>query len=285
LLLFVIGAFVSLIEPSWHRLADQIVLDSAWDVRLRYVYPSLLSGIINLWIGIGMLVVVAAFTAFLFVALYYAIAWQIDQLYLKTTIWQLIIFFSVSGGLLLTRVFFRLIPHIPRPQHSSMISVVSLTMGATLIFPITWLFNLRSASKTSWILIATAALGACLVGGYLLLFGEIFNPWFTAFSYLKGAIIKIVSVALAGIVALLTEQRLHRRIGAPFRFRRQGVTLAIGNRQPRMKCSTPPEMPSVPCQGGERFLCFLQLMDVHNDLVEESRRPGLRRLATGSVRQ
>ncbi|MDX2453832.1 sulfatase-like hydrolase/transferase, partial [Desulfosarcina sp.] len=255
-LLFMIGAFVSLIEPSWHRLADLIVLDSKWDAFLRYVFPSLLSGTINVWVGIGMLIVVAgfrhlckssdvaekfrwapyflvffaliaAFTAFLFVTLYHAIAWQIDQLYLRTTIWQLIVFFSVSGGFLLTRVFFRLTPHLPRPQHSSMISVVSLTMGATLIFPLTWLFSLRSASKTSWVLISTAALGACVAGGYLMLFGDIFNPWFTAFSYLKGAIIKIVSVALAGIVALLIEQRLHRRIDAPFRFRRQGVALAI----------------------------------------------------------
>ena len=123
-LLFMIGAFVSLIEPSWHRLADLIVLDSKWDAFLRYVFPSLLSGTINVWVGIGMLIVVAgfrhlckssdvaekfrwapyflvffaliaAFTAFLFVTLYHAIAWQIDQLYLRTTIWQLIVFFSV----------------------------------------------------------------------------------------------------------------------------------------------------------------------------------------------
>ena len=53
-LLFLIGAFVALIEPSWHRLADQVVLDSTWDVHLRYIYPALLSGAINLWIGIGM---------------------------------------------------------------------------------------------------------------------------------------------------------------------------------------------------------------------------------------
>jgi hypothetical protein len=34
LLLFMIGASVSIIEPSWHRLTDQIVLDSEWDVIL-----------------------------------------------------------------------------------------------------------------------------------------------------------------------------------------------------------------------------------------------------------
>ena len=256
LLLFILGASVSFIEPSWHRLADQIVLDSKWDELLRYVFPSLLSGTINVWVGIGMIIVVtgfmhlcntsavakkfrwapyfpiffsliATFSAFLFVTLYYAIAWQIDQLHLKTTIWQLVVFMSVAGGLLLTRVFFSLIPHIPRPQQSSMISVVSLTMGATLVFPLTWLFTLRPATKTSWILISSAAIGACIAIGYLMLFGEIFNPWFSAFSYLKGAIIKIVSVAAAGTAALLIEKAFPRRIDAPFRFRRQGVALAI----------------------------------------------------------
>jgi len=255
-LLFILGAFVSSIEPSWHRLADQIVLDSKWDVLLGYIFPAILSGTINVWFGIGMIILVAgltqllhtsnvakkfhwspyfpiffalivAFSALLFVTLYYAIAWQIEQLHLKTTIWQLIIFFSASGGLFLSHVLFRLIALIPRRQQSNMIGVVSLTMGAAFIFPITWLLTLRSNAKAGRILIYTSTLGACAAIGYLMLFGEIFNPWFTAFSYLKGAIIIIVSVAAAGTATLLIEQGFTLRTHTSFRFHRQGVALAI----------------------------------------------------------
>jgi arylsulfatase A-like enzyme len=256
LLLFIFGAAVSYFEPSWRRLADQMVLDSNFDSLLRYVFPSALSGTINVWFGIGMLIIVngltcllnklraarkmqwllyflaffslvAASTALLFFTLYYAIAWQIDHLNLRTIIWQLVIFFSVSGGILFTAVFYRLIPHIPRSHKTSMMGLVSLTVGAALVFPFTWLLTQRLKNKTSWILISFAALGVCVVIGYLMLFGAIFNPWFTSFSYLKGAILKILSMIAAGTAALLIEQVIPRRTAAPFRFGRQGMALVI----------------------------------------------------------
>ena len=40
----------------------------------------------------------------------------------------------------------------------------------------------------------------------MVLFGDMFNPWFTAFSYLKGAVLKIISAVAAGTVIVLIEQ-------------------------------------------------------------------------------
>ena len=58
MLLFILGAAISLLDPSWHRMEDQILLDSNFESDLRYVFPAVLSGITTAWIGIGMLVMV-----------------------------------------------------------------------------------------------------------------------------------------------------------------------------------------------------------------------------------
>ncbi|MGD8297380.1 MAG: hypothetical protein PVG67_13360, partial [Desulfobacterales bacterium] len=58
MLLFILGTAISLLDPSWHRMEDQILLDSKFESHLRYVFPALLTGITTAWIGIGMLVMV-----------------------------------------------------------------------------------------------------------------------------------------------------------------------------------------------------------------------------------
>jgi hypothetical protein len=123
ILLFIFGAVISLLDPSWHRMEDQILLDSNFESHLKYVLPAILSGITNAWLGIGMLIIiiglshllyklhdikdfnflisftiffslVAAYTAFLFLTLFYAISWQIHNLCLISTVWQLVILLS-----------------------------------------------------------------------------------------------------------------------------------------------------------------------------------------------
>ena len=256
LLLFIFGVAVSFIEPSWRRTIGQIVLDSEIDSLLWYVFPSILSGTINVWFGIGMLIIVnglnrffkrlnvareyrwlvyflvffslvAVFTAFIFVTIYYTIAWQINNLLLRTSIWLLIIFFGVFGGILFTSVFFRLITHDPRQRLISVVGVVSLTLGAAVIFPLTWVLTRRFNNKTTWIPLSVAVLSACIGIGYPMLFGGIFNPWFTSLSYLKGAILLILSVIGAGTTVLVIEQVFPMKASAPFRFRRQGIALAV----------------------------------------------------------
>jgi hypothetical protein len=188
ILLFIMGAAIAFLDPSWHRLSDQIVLDTNFESRLRYAFPPILSGITGIWLGIGMLIIIIGihrlffklyenkdfwmiyfsiffclvvfFTGFLLITLYYAISWQINNLHLKLAVWQLFIFLSVSGGILFSSVFFRIRPHIPRPQQCSMIDIVSLTFGATIIYPIAWLLTFRRNTKTGWVLLLISTLGA-----------------------------------------------------------------------------------------------------------------------------
>jgi arylsulfatase A-like enzyme len=255
ILLFIFGAAIAFLDPSWHRLSDQIVLDTNFESRLRYAFPPILSGITGIWLGIGMLIIIIGihrlffklyenkdfwmiyfsiffclvvfFTGFLLITLYYAISWQINNLHLKLAVWQLFIFLSVSGGILFSSVFFRIRPHIPRPQQCSMIGIVSLTFGATIIYPIAWLLTFRRNTKTGWVLLLISTLGACVFIGYVVLFGDLFNPWFTAFSYIKGAILKITSVIAAGTGVLLIEKFFYFPSAASSNSRRLGISLAI----------------------------------------------------------
>jgi len=234
ILLFIFGATLSFLDPSRHRLADKIVLDTNFESFLKHVFPPILSGMTSVWIGIAMLIIIVGihrfifklsankdfriiyfliffcslvvFTGFLFITLYYAIPWQIDNLHLKSTVWQLSIFLSVPGGILFSGALYRIILHMPRAQQGSMIGIVSLAFGAALLYPITRLLTFQRKPNTSWIWLLISILGACVFIGYVFLFGDIFNPWFTAFSYLKGAILKIISVIAAGIAALMVER-------------------------------------------------------------------------------
>ena len=256
ILLFIIGAVISLLDPSWHRMEDQILLDSNFESRLKYVLPAILSGITNAWLGIGMLIIIiglshllyklheikdfkflisfiiffsliAAYTAFLFLTLFYAITWQIHNLHLTSTVWQLGMFISVAGAILLSGVYYKILPHIPHPRQASLIGIVALTFGAAMLYPITWFLRLRQKTKSGWILLLVSTLGACVVIGYVVLFGDLFNPWFTTFSYLKGAILKIVSVVAAGTALLLLERLFSLKFAGPSNIYRLGVVLAI----------------------------------------------------------
>jgi hypothetical protein len=255
ILLFVGGAAISFLDPSRHRLAGPILLDTNFESLLRHVFPMILSGMTSVWLGIAMLVIivgihrmflklyvnkdfwiihfliffcsVAFFTGFIFITLYYAIPWQIDNLHLKSTVGQLFVFLSVSGGILFSNVFYRIIAHMPRPQQSSMLGIVSLTFGAALLYPITRLLTFRHKQNTSWILLLIFTPGAYVLIGYVVLFGDVFNPWFTAFSFLKGAMLKIISVVAAGTAVLIAEHFFSLKAVAQSNFYRLAVALAI----------------------------------------------------------
>ena len=256
ILLFIFGAAISFLDPSWHRMTDQTVLDTNFEFHLKNVLPFVLSGITSVWLGIGMLIIiigisrlsyrffeerfanrtivfmiffflVAVFSAFLLLSLSYAIYWQIQQLDQESTVWQMLIFMSVTGAILLTRVFYKIIPYIPQSRLSGLIGIAALTFGATIVHPISRLWRVQRSTKTTWILLLILTLGACVFIGYGVLFGDLFNPWFTAFSYLKGAILKILSVVAAGTSLLLLEQLFSPKLGGPSNFRRLGAILAI----------------------------------------------------------
>ena len=213
ILLFLFGAVISFLDPSWYRLADQILLDSKFESHLRTVFPAILSGATSVWLGIGMLIIiivasrlfvklfenrdvkwlipfliffslVASFSALLFLTLYYAISWQINSLHLKSTVGQISIFLSVCGGLLFSNVFYRILRHIPESRPRSLIGMVSLTLAAAIQFPVTWLLTMRRDSRTCWALLLLSTLFSCALIAYVVLFGDLFNPCFTTFSYL-----------------------------------------------------------------------------------------------------
>ena len=255
-LLFVMGAAVSSLDPSGRRLADQVLLDSNLEYNLRYLYPLLISGVTTVWFGVGLMIIlfgfsrvqpiiivkrggyrvcnfltffslVATFSAFLFVTLYYAIPWQINNLDLKFTVWQLFIFLSVAGGLLFSSVFYRIASSLSPHRGRSLAGIVTLTFGAAIIFPVAWLLTSGRPKKISWILLLILTFGVCVFIGCVVLFGDIFNPWFTSFSYLKGAILKVIMLVSSGILVLMSEPLFSIRSGMPSRFRRPVIIMAL----------------------------------------------------------
>ena len=60
-----------------------------------------------------------------------------------------------------------------------------------------------------------------------MLFGDLFNPWFTSFSYLKGALLKITSLVAAGTVVFLLESVFSFTYFRPSNGRRLVAALAL----------------------------------------------------------
>ena len=234
ILLFLIGAAIGYLEPSWRRLTDQVALDSEFECLLRYGYPPILSGITNVWFGIGMLAVIhgisylrskfgklqglknlfyfftfffmlAFFGAILLGTLFYAVSWQICKLHQQSTVLLLFFLLSIGGSVLSTAAFFRIGSQAPQARTASLVGIVSLTFGAAILLPLTWLLTLKRTTKATWLMLLLSIFSASVMVGYLVLFGEIFNPWFTSFSFLKGAILKFASVVAAGATVLMLE--------------------------------------------------------------------------------
>lgn len=256
ILLFAIGASIAFIDPSWRRLSDQILLDSVWDRALADVFPLVLSGATNVWFGIGMMIIVigfrwwcsrvsssqhnfrlinfliffclvAAFAAVLLLTLYQAIPWQINNLKLNTTVWQLFIFFSMTGGMLFSAVFHKIASHVPGVKGKSSIGIIALCMGTAIIYPVARVFISRRHKTSSWMLLLITTIGFSLILIYPVLFGDFFNPWFTAFSYLKGAILMAAAVIAAGVGVLIIENLFSVPSGPPANSQRSLIILTI----------------------------------------------------------
>jgi hypothetical protein len=261
LFLFLFGTVVAFLDPSPQRMANQILLDSDFEHRLRFLFPPLLSGITSLWFGVGMLAILfcysrclpkiiekqmsisiiasllfislaAFFMAILFGSLLTAINWEISKLNLKFVVVQLFLLLSFGGGILLAAVFGRITARLTPAKKTSFVGIVSLTFGAAILLPVAWLLTLKRFVKVNWWILLFVVLGASGLIVYLVLFGNLFNPWFTAFSYLKGTLLKVISVVAAGTVVLLLDRF---SLGDPNRFWTLGrwtstlvLTLLIG---------------------------------------------------------
>ncbi|MFQ5539692.1 MAG: sulfatase-like hydrolase/transferase [Candidatus Binatia bacterium] len=233
--LFVFAAVPAALDPSWHRMREYVLLDSRFEVLLSHILPAVLSGITGLWFGIATLVILAGlravwirldrqtrlrrwfpFLPFLFISglyaaiclasLAYGIEWELSSLRLRSALLPLFLFLCGAGGALTYVAFRRLIPHAPRAGGQSLIGLMALSMGAVFVFPITWFVTRHGSSRRSWrLLLVCSLLGSLFLVSYTA-FGNLFNPWFTVFSYLKGAVVKITAVMAAGVQVLIFEE-------------------------------------------------------------------------------
>jgi arylsulfatase A-like enzyme len=255
-ILFFCGAAITLMDPSSSRMSEHMAVNAQVDEVLIYFFRAMFSGITSLWFGIGMWVilmgcstlllkrdlietytkrsliipfsVLAAFYAsILLVALSQAIPWELSKLNLKPAMIQLLILFSGGAGILISCTYWRIITRVPQAQKASTIGLVAFSLGAALFYPLTWLLTSKRMVKWSWPFIFTATVAGSVFVGYLILYGDIFNPWFTVFSYLKGAILKTLTIAVAGAGLLIFEQTFSLISRSSPHVRRLGIGLAI----------------------------------------------------------
>jgi glucan phosphoethanolaminetransferase (alkaline phosphatase superfamily) len=243
-LIFLIGAGFTFFDPTLNVQQDYNYMDTEVEFILIKWLPPVVSGIISMWIGMGTVAILAAskilqkivsrtptlakisfFLPFLVLAgfhaaiwlgtMAHAIHWELNKLNLKSVMLPLFILLAGCGGILFCLTFYRITSRLPRARNKSPIAVVALSMGACLFFPIMWLLTVRRLTRWAWPLLLGSILAGSLLVGYLVLYGNIFNPWFTAFSYLKGAILKTTAVIAAGTLVLAIEEWVSPSIALP----------------------------------------------------------------------
>ncbi len=233
--LFVFAAVPAALDPSWLRMREYVQLDSRFEILLSHLLPAILAGITGLWFGIATLVILTGLRAFwirldgharlrrwfrfvpflsisgLYAAiclasLAYGIEWELSSLRLTSALLPLFLFLCGAGGAVTYVAFRRLVPHAPRAGGQSLIGMMALSMGAVLVFPITWFLTRQGSGRWSWrVLLVCSLVGSLFLGAYVV-YGNLFNPWFTVFSYLKGATLKITAVMAAGVQVLIFEE-------------------------------------------------------------------------------
>lgn len=254
--LFFFGAVIVLINPILNRVLDHVLLDTDFEYVLGNILSLYFSGLTSLWFGIGMVAILVGsrilsskfflkpkfnnlnllspfiilatfYAAILFSTLFHAIQWKVSNLHLTPAFVQLTILFGICGGTLLSSIFCRIAGRVTQIQNASVIGVVSLSFGAAIFYPITWLITLGRHSKWTLPLLFVSISGGILFIDYLVIHGNIFNPWFTSLSFLKGAILKITTVVSAGIGLLVFEQLFSFRSKKLPTLRRQCIVIMI----------------------------------------------------------
>jgi len=252
--LFLLAAAPAYLDPSWQRMLQHVQWDSDSELLLGRLLPAAFSGVTGLWVGLGTLVGLAGLWAlrvrmndrsplrpwvslfpFLFLPGWYAalslaplfsaMEWELSGLHLKGALPPLFILLCGGGGALSYAAFRRLAAHAPQAREKSPIGLIGLSMGAGMLLPVTWLLTRPGSGRWSW----WALLGSSLLGsvglGYYVLFGDLFNPWFTVLSYAKGAILKVTAVVGAGILTVIFEELLPARPRPASRRRWAGLAL------------------------------------------------------------
>lgn len=254
--LFLLAAVPAYLDPSWQRMQGHVQLDSRFEIVLSRVLSAVFSGVTGLWFGMGTLVILAGFRVFWMRldgrsplrggvsflpflsisglcaavglgSLWYAIDWELSGLHLMGAMLPLFILLCGGGGALSYVAFRRLAVHASRAREKSLIGIVALCLGAVLVFPITWLLTRPGYGRWSWRFILGASLLGSLLLGYYVLYGDLFNPWFTVFSYLKGVVLKATAVVAAGILVLIFEELFSIGSRLPSKARRRWGVVAV----------------------------------------------------------
>ena len=232
--LFLLGGLIAVIEPSWRRMADQTVLDTTYEAGLHLILPAWIGGAVTMWIGIGLAMgiflilafrrrptdkgmraalplmavlvfIPGLFSVLLLTALMHAVSWQAAALNLKSAGIQLFLICTVIGGAVLANVFLRLAQRWPQILGFDPLAVMGLTLGAAIIWPVTALMTSQRMPAVSCRQLAGAIGSACLCGIALVLYGNLFDPWYTAFSYLKDGILILFCIVAAGTAVVMVR--------------------------------------------------------------------------------
>ena len=88
----------------------------------------------------------------------------------------------------------------------SPVGLICISLGVLFIYPLFWMVTSKPYRRSLWVFLILATALLCGFAGYLLLYGDLFNPWFSAFSYLKSILLKIVTLVVAGALVLVFEE-------------------------------------------------------------------------------
>ena len=236
ILLSLLNVIIAPLDPSWQRLKDHLHLQSGADIFLQKVIPPVFAGTTGLWFGIVTLALLTLsallqvkiakkksvksiffflpffllcgfYTTISFTALAYAVEWQIQKLGLKPALFALSFLVCGCGGALFSIVYIRTLDYLPRTRKWSSVGIVCVSLGAVVLYPLFWLVTARPYRRSIWLLLLVSICSLCGLTIYLLLYGDLFNPWFTAFSYLKGILLKTITIVAAGTLVLVFEAR------------------------------------------------------------------------------
>jgi glucan phosphoethanolaminetransferase (alkaline phosphatase superfamily) len=236
-LLLFLNVIVAQLDPSWHRLKDYMYLNSDVEIVLQKFIPAVFAGTTGLWFGIVTLAIIALtaflqakldqraalkgssfflpfflltvfYTALALSALTYAIEWQIDNLGLRPAVFSLAFVLGALGGALVSASYSRILNYLPRDRKWSPAGLICFSLGVLFIYPLFWLVTAKPYRRSLWVFLILSTVLSCGFVAYVLLYGDLFNPWFTAFSYLKSILLKILTLVVAGALVLALEEVL-----------------------------------------------------------------------------
>jgi hypothetical protein len=234
-LLVLINVIVTRVDPAWHLPKDFMHFDSSVAIALQNLIRAAFSGITGLWFGIITLAIISLsgflqnklnaktalkgfsfflpfillcgfYTIIVLTALMVAIEWQVDTLGLRPAVIALAFLLSATGGALVSKIHRQISRYLPPGHHRSPVGLVCVSLGALFIYPLFWLVTAGPYRRAEWILLILSILVLCGIVGCGLLYGDLFNPWFTAFSYLKSILLKVSIIVSAGALVLLIEE-------------------------------------------------------------------------------